>query len=790
MNRTLSFYLSVLVLVALILSCTQPFSTEIEDPTDGLLADELIVEPDGFVLGVGRTVQFRAIASTADGEVIGGYSIAWESSDNGVLTVSEEGRVTGLSTGNATVSATAEKSNQGSNGHGRDGAPGQLKKRKDIVIDPVVVAAVEVDPGSVTVTAGGGVQLAAIVTDAEGNVLENRLVTWSSSDPAIATVDGQGRVEGLLAGSATIAAQSEGISGTAAITVAPVQIHEFRLVVSGSPDRSNQEQLAGSVLSGDVFVFLLPEEGVDSVRFLLDGGNERWQILAPFDFEGGPADNPNPWNTATVASGQHEIQARVYAAEVTTSVSAVFAVDNDSSEPPPPPSSGLPAFPGAEGYGALALSGMGRGELEVLNVTNLRDSGAGSLRDAIGRSDPGRLSIIVFRTGGTITLSTPIVIDKPNLYIAGQTAPGDGIQLYNNGGKVLSLGRDGRGNNVVIRYVRFRSDKGEAEGQDVISVNGGTDLIFDHVSVQFGNDEVFSFATLPANNSGTDLVRATIQRSIIAVGLRPHSVGSLFADVDDKSTSADFISLHHNLWANNAHRNPRVQGASPIQIINNISYNWRNRAGGMKSGARLDIVGNVLKAGPWTVGSDRNRIFEHDAPPNELSLIFAQGNVAEPFQEDPNADQENLFRFRDLHTSLPAEAFSASRLANPPIPITEQAAAVAYTNVLDDVGANARLDCSGEWVMAIDPLDQLILDQVRQGTGPSTDEENDHPSDYGGVPILSQGTACTDSDADGMPDAFETRFGLNPNSPSDASQDADGDGYTNLEEFLNGTDPR
>ena len=90
---------------------------------------------------------------------------------------------------------------------------------------------------------------------------------------------------------------------------------------------------------------------------------------------------------------------------------------------------------------------------------------------------------------------------------------------------------------------------------------------------------------------------------------------------------------------------------------------------------------------------------------------------------------------------------------------------------------------------AIDPLDQLILSQARDGTGPSTEEENDHPSDYGGIPNLAAGTACADTDRDGMPDAYESRVGLDPNDPSDAAMDADGDGYTNVEEYLNGSSP-
>jgi hypothetical protein len=162
MSRTRLAYLTALASLLFMLSCAEPFFSEIEDPTNEL-AELLIIEPEGFVIGIGRSVQLRATPCTAGGEAVGGYSIAWASSDNGVVSVGEDGQITGVSLGSAKVSATAEKSNQGSRGRGRDAAPGQLKKGKDIIIDPVVVAAVEVDPGSATIAVGSAVQLAAIV---------------------------------------------------------------------------------------------------------------------------------------------------------------------------------------------------------------------------------------------------------------------------------------------------------------------------------------------------------------------------------------------------------------------------------------------------------------------------------------------------------------------------------------------------------------------------------------------------------------------------------------------------
>ena len=109
---------------------------------------------------------------------------------------------------------------------------------------------------------------------------------------------------------------------------------------------------------------------------------------------------------------------------------------------------------------------------------------------------------------------------------------------------------------------------------------------------------------------------------------------------------------------------------------------------------------------------------------------------------------------------------------------------------MDLVGASQRLTCDGRWASVRDSLDERIVSHTRNGSGPGSDSEMDHPSDFGGVPSLSQGTPCADGDEDGMPDEFEDRFGLDRADATDVSGDPDGDGYTNIEEYVNGTSPR
>ncbi len=444
-----------------------------------------------------------------------------------------------------------------------------------------------------------------------------------------------------------------------------------------------------------------------------------------------------------------------------------------------------PAFPGAEGFGALALARCERSEVQVLRVTTTASLGPGSLAEALERNNPDQLSVIVFTIGGTIRGSHRL--DRGCLILAGQTAPGGGVQLYSNGNAVLVFDRRGGATDIVIRHLRVRSDKGTPGKQDAISIQGGRNIVFDHVSVQFANDEVFSITPVPTDLRGTSVANITIQRTLIAAGLRPHSVGSLLKPADDHSTTVSRISLHHNLWAHNAHRNPRIRALTETEIVNNVVYNYRNRATRFSEGARVDVVGNYYLAGPWT--GKPEQVLQHDRD-GKLSRLYLSGNLAPAFQADPNGAQQNLIRFADTKGRLPDRGFAQTRQFHPTIPVSEQTARQAFDGVVADVGANARLSCEGEWIRNSDSLDRRILGHVVSGTGPASDRAVDHPDDFGGVPQLDEGVPCADSDQDGMPDEFEVRFSLDESDASDASGDPDGDGYSNIEEYINGTDPR
>ena len=211
------------------------------------------------------------------------------------------------------------------------------------------------------------------------------------------------------------------------------------------------------------------------------------------------------------------------------------------------------AFPEAQGWGRYAKGARGVSSPKVYHVTNLNDSGTGSLRDAVSQS--GR--IVVFDVSGVIKISSRIVFAS-NIYVAGQTAPGEGITVYGDG--VSFSGST----NIICRYLRVRMGHDGTSGKDCAGISNGTNMIFDHCSFSWGLDETFSI-----NPDGKgDIGDITIQNTIIGQGLMTHSAGGLI--------QADNITLYRNLYCDNSTRNNKVKGIN--QFANNIVYNWKNGA--------------------------------------------------------------------------------------------------------------------------------------------------------------------------------------------------------------------
>jgi len=451
---------------------------------------------------------------------------------------------------------------------------------------------------------------------------------------------------------------------------------------------------------------------------------------------------------------------------VSTLAAAVFVPMIVAAELPP-------AFPTAEGYGRLATGGRGG---RIINVTNLNDAGPGSLRDAVEQSGP---RTVVFDVSGLITLESRLIIHPTdsNLTIAGQTAPGKGICLrkYNFG----MLGAT----NVIIRYLRVRPGNISGATLDGMGMASANNCIIDHCSISWTMDEAFS--SRGAHN-------ITFQRNLISealndAGHRNYPPGTQHGYA--ASISGDIGSFHHNLLADNEGRNWSLAGglnknpatyAGRMDLRNNVVFNWKHRA--TDGGAHeVNFVNNYYQPGPATDFFYALNA-QYGGFPGTQQYYFA-GNVM-----PGHFGLTNQEAGREMTTErggrLP-ETYSAwvDKEFFPPF-VKTQSAAEAYTNVLADVGCNFPV---------LDEHDTRIIAEVRSGkttfkgskTGlPGLPDSQDDVGGWDNYPEVHR-AADWDTDGDGIPDAWEKAHGLNPNDSSDANKDLNGDGYTNLEKYLN-----
>lgn len=422
---------------------------------------------------------------------------------------------------------------------------------------------------------------------------------------------------------------------------------------------------------------------------------------------------------------------------------------------------GTPAFPGAEGFGAESIGGRGG---QALFVTNLNDSGPGSLRAAIEANGP---RTVVFRVSGTIALNSTLVIRRPYITLAGQTAPGDGICLRDYG---LAIAAD----HVIVRHIRSRPGD-ETDGEpDAISISSGYNIIVDHCSASWAVDE-----TLSASTSG-ELGNVTVQWCIISESLNDsshhkgaHGYGSLI-----RGSWGNGYTFHHNLYAHHSARLPRPgnyndRTIDPDGLIldfrNNVIYNWgRDAAGynadgsnGVDSITRMNFVGNYYQPGRDSHG---HLAFSESSP--SAQAWFASNAMDGDCPDDP----WSLVVFKGFSDRQVNQYKLRGEISVPPVRTDE--VMMAYERVLSEAGAI---------LPKRDSVDVRVVADVRAGIGTVINDEDE----VGGWPELMSSQAPTDSDSDGMPDNWEHRRGLNPTDPTDGNGDLDGDGYTNLEEYIN-----
>lgn len=411
--------------------------------------------------------------------------------------------------------------------------------------------------------------------------------------------------------------------------------------------------------------------------------------------------------------------------------------------------SNIPAFPGAEGYGSTTPGGRGG---QVLFVTNLNDNGPGSLREACNTSGP---RIVVFRVAGTIELESDLKIHSPYITIAGQTAPGGGI-CVKNFPLIISTTHD-----VVVRYLRFRHGDESGNEGDALWIVRSRNIIIDHCSTSWSIDETLSVTYSDSVTVQWCFITESLNNSIHAKG--DHGYGGLIAYIQDGK-----ISEHHNLWAHHRSRNPRPGSTADLSLPglifdfrNNLIYNWGSKAGYSVSGypvIKMNYIGNYLRSGPSTKSSVRNEAFDSDSPLTEIYI------------------QDNLINDTNSGWNMITGIYTESEAPFPTPTMTTDSPDSTLYKVLKYAGAT---------LPKRDVVDLRMVETVMNNTGSIIDSQEE----VGSWPVLESGTPYPDEDQDGMDDEWELAHGLNPNFKDDYNEDPNNNGYTNIEEFLNGTDP-
>ena len=463
-----------------------------------------------------------------------------------------------------------------------------------------------------------------------------------------------------------------------------------------------------------------------------------------------------------------------------------------------------PAFPGAEGFARYITGGRGG---SVYHVTNLNDSGTGSLREALGKS--GKRTI-VFDVSGVINLKSDLKISKGDVTIAGQTSPGDGITLANY---TVTVAAD----NVIIRFIRFR--RGNAvninDGADAIWGRQRKNIMLDHCSFSWSIDEVASFY----DNRTFTMQWCTIAEALTNAGhdKGAHGYGGIWGGKE--------ASFHHNFLLHLQNRVPRFNGAryawsgydtskypntiqaERVDFRNCVMFNWgTGGCYGGPGGGYINMVNNYYKAGPATTNKTRvTQISKSDSSnggdnpfPGYTSRYYINGNyVTAAGDNAENYDWKGVVYDNGIPTVNGVRCVNDSKnyygegAGNIPIKldepidageVTTHSATVAFEKVVAYAGASYKRDA----------VDERYAQEAKDGTATYTGSVTgkkgiiDTQNDVGGWPELAKETKPADSDKDGMPDDWETANGLNPKLNDSKLYTIDPKGYyTNLEVYMN-----
>lgn len=369
----------------------------------------------------------------------------------------------------------------------------------------------------------------------------------------------------------------------------------------------------------------------------------------------------------------------------------------------------------------------------MVHVTNLNASGPGSLADAV--SQPNRT--VVFDVGGVIDIKGQNLTIASNLTIAGQTAPGEGITIY--GGRVIMS----NSSNVIMRYIRMRGSISMPEDKCTLTMDYCDNVILDHCSISWGRwDNVH---IKDANN-------ITYQNCIISEGIEPQRFGAI-------TDGTRNWTISHCLWTNNKSRNPKMK--CYLQYYNNVVYNYGIGIVGGHSAADnyQDVMNNYFITGPSSGSS--NKYFDQWT---ETDHLYSTGN----YTDDNRDGKLNGRLITDYNGATPMQQPNLKCQA----PMNLEPAEDAFYAVMEHAGASRVRDSH----------DLRIIEQLASLGTKGAFIANEQ--DVGGIGTLAGADAPADSDGDGMPDEWEKANGTDPDK-ADANGDADGNGYTNIEDYVN-----
>jgi hypothetical protein len=722
----------------------------------------VVVTPAFMAPAAGATVQFSASIQgvTANDSVTWSTTIGTITS-SGIFTAPMSGgggRVTATSNADPTKSATATVTVASSTN----------TKNPTTASD---VTSVTLSPATAASITGGTLPFKAIV---QGSTT-NTSVTWKA---LLGSISSAGQYTApAKAGTDVVTATSiedPSKAGTATIKVTTPGTTPVVTSVAVSPTSS-------SISTGGVLHFAASVQGTATDKTVT------WSAALGTISASGTYTAPSKAGTDTVTAMSDADSTKSASAKVT--ITGAASPSSSPSSTATCGNSGCPAFPGAEGSAAGSVGGRGG---QVIEVTNLNDSGSGSLRACVQASGP---RICVFRVSGLISNKSRLQVGNPYLTIAGQTAPGGGIVLGgpNQSGEALFIST----HDVIVRYVTYNGDNpntptGPDTGTVGFELTSGNvyNVILDHVSARWWGNKGF----LMMSNDGGPTHDDTLQWSLMYEPNAAHPVGPMTDATSSPATGDSNLDFHHNMFANTGHRLPLFNCKSG-RWQNNLVFNW-DYFGGLWQGAGTpDIIGNKYVKGNLNSGDNDGHAhpFEFTSVQSTddasqsmegAPSIYISGNIG-PGQSNPSGDQTALTgevpgEGLSENGAVPSGWYRSSQLQQQEFPITADSASNLDNVLLPTVGNSQHLDCSGNLVSNRDSEDARVVNQyINGGSGNFFTGQFSQPS-------IAAGSACTESLHDGIPDQWKQLKGLS-STDSTLYKTTAPNGYTYLENYLNGS---